>query len=235
MKQKVVMATAKQRKLRSNYKLCLKSNSISSIICTFAPQSNTNDMARVGYIMSFKHLEQELKADIQWMQEHGCCTIYIEDERNEKSRIEWKDMLEQLSVFCDYLRREKVTVISIHDEMDTSGKLFAQKTLPDFMDMLATLPTEAMALRQAHEHEAKLRARKHPRTVSQSKSDRNNKIVRMYKQGESIEKIWKMSGFKSRQSVFNVLTAAGVNLNRGHSKKELDDKRTKQSLTAPQE
>lgn len=37
MKQKVVMATAKQRKLRSNYKLCLKSNSISSIICTFAP------------------------------------------------------------------------------------------------------------------------------------------------------------------------------------------------------
>ncbi len=119
--------------------------------------------------------------------------------------------------------------------MDTSGKLFAQKTLPDFMDMLATLPTEAMALRQAHEHEAKLRARKHPRTVSQSKSDRNNKIVRMYKQGESIEKIWKMSGFKSRQSVFNVLTAAGVNLNRGHSKKELDDKRTKQSLTAPQE
>ena len=256
MKQKVVMATAKQRKLRSNYKLCLKSNSISSIICTFAPQSNTNDMAIVGYIMSFKHLEQELKADIQWMQEHGCCTIYIEDERNEKSRIEWKDMLEQLacgdeiviskfshavrgcrelSVFCDYLRREKVTVISIHDEMDTSGKLFAQKTLPDFMDMLATLPTEAMALRQAHEHEAKLRARKHPRTVSLSKSDRNNKIVRMYKQGESIEKIWKLSGFKSRQSVFNVLTADGVNLNRGHSKKELDDKRTKQSLTAPQE
>ena len=136
MKQKVVMATAKQRKSKSNYKLCLKSNSISSIICTFAPQSNTNDMARVGYIMSFKHLEQELKADIQWMQEHGCCTIYIEDERNEKSRIEWKDMLEQLacgdeiviskfshavrgcremSVFCDYLRREKVTVISIHD------------------------------------------------------------------------------------------------------------------------
>lgn len=208
-------------------------------------------MARVGYIMSFKHLEEDLKADIQWMKDHGCCTIYIESEHNEKTRIEWKDMLEQLacgdeiviskfshavrgsrefSVFCDYLRREQVTVISIHDEMDTSGRVFKETSLSDFMDMLATLPTETIALRQAHEHEAKLRARKHPRTISQSKNDRNNKIVRMYKQGESIDKIWKMSGFKSRQSVFNVLEAAGVNFNRGHSRKEIDDKKTKQSL-----
>jgi len=208
-------------------------------------------MARVGYIMSFKHLEEDLKADIQWMKDHGCCTIYVESEHNEKTRIEWKDMLEQLacgdeiviskfshavrgsrefSVFCDYLRREQVTVISIHDEMDTSGRIFKETSLSDFMDMLATLPTETIALRQAHEHEAKLRARKHPRTISQSKNDRNNKIVRMYKQGESIDKIWKMSGFKSRQSVFNVLEAAGVNFNRGHSRKEIDDKKTKQSL-----
>lgn len=208
-------------------------------------------MARVGYIMSFKHLEEDLKADIQWMKDHGCCTIYIESEHNEKTRIEWKDMLEQLacgdeiviskfshavrgsrefSVFCDYLRREQVTVISIHDEMDTSGRIFKEASLSDFMDMLATLPTETIALRQAHEHEAKLRARKHPRTISQSKNDRNNKIIRMYKQGESIDKIWKMSGFKSRQSVFNVLEAAGVNFNRGHSRKEIDDKKTKQAL-----
>lgn len=213
-------------------------------------------MARVGYIMSFKHLKNELNADIQWMKDHGCCTIYIEDERNEKDRIEWKDMLGQLacgdeiviskfshavrgsrefSVFCDYLRREKVTVISIHDKMDTSGKVFEEKTLVDFMDMLATLPTETIALRQAHEHESKLKARKHPRTISQTKSDRNNQIVRMYKKGESIDKIWKMSGFKSRQSIFNVLEAAGVNLNRGHSKKELQDKQTKKSLTANNE
>lgn len=210
-------------------------------------------MARVGYIMSFKHLADELKEDMQWMQDHGCCTIYVEDERKEKSRIEWKDMLDQLtcgdeiviskfshavrgsrefSVFCDYLRREKVDVISIHDEMDTKGRFFAEKSLTDFMDMLATLPTEIMSLRQAHEHEAKLRARKHPRTISQTKSDRNNKIVRMYKQGETIDKIWKMSGFKSRQSIFNVLEAAGVNFNRGHSKKELNDKKTKKSIQA---
>ena len=150
-------------------------------------------MARVGYIMSFKHLKDELNADIQWMKDHGCCTIYIEDERNEKDRIEWKDMLGQLacgdeiviskfshavrgsrefSVFCDYLRREKVTVISIHDKMDTSGKVFEEKTLVDFMDMLATLPTETIALRQAHEHESKLKARKHPRTKIQTPSSK---------------------------------------------------------------
>lgn len=213
-------------------------------------------MARVGYIMSFKHLEEDLKADIQWMKDHGCCTIYIEDEHNEKHRIEWKDMLEQLacgdeiviskfshavrgsrefSVFCDYLRREQVSVISIHDEIDTTGKFFAEKSMIDFMNMLATLPTEVMALRQAHEHEARLKARRHPRTISQTKSERNNKIVRMYKQGESIDKIWKMSGFRSRQSIFNVLEAAGVCLNRGHSKKELDDKKANQSLNIPTE
>ena len=209
-------------------------------------------MARVGYIMSFKHLEDDLKKDIQWMQDHGCCTIYIENENNEKLRIEWKDMLGQLacgdeiviskfshavrgsrefSVFCDFLRREKVTVISIHDEMDTSGKVFPQKSLSDVMDMLATLPTEALALRRAHEHESNLKARKHPRTISQTKNDRNKMIVRMYKQGETIDKIWKMSKFKSRQSVFNVLDAAGVDFNRGHSKKELDEKNAHQSAT----
>lgn len=209
-------------------------------------------MARVGYIMSFKHLKEDLKADIQWMQDHGCCTIFIEDEHNEKTRIEWKDMLEGLacgdeiviskfshavrgsrefSVFCDYLRREKVNVISIHDEMDTRNKIFPPKSLTDFMDMLATLPTETQALRQAHEHEAKLIARKHPRTLSRQKVKRNNMIVRMYKQGDSIDKIWKMSGFKSRQSVFNVLEAAGVGFNRGHSKKELSAKNAKEQLS----
>ena len=194
--------------------------------------------------MSFKHLEEQLNDDIQWMKDHGCCTIYIEDEHNEKERIEWKDMLAQLScgdeiiiskfshavrgsrefsVFCDFLRREKVKVISIHDQMDTSGKLFSPKPLSAFMDMLATLPTETLALRQAHEHEAKLRARKHPRAISQTKHDRNKMIVRMYKQGETIEKIWKMSKFKSRQSVFNVLDAEGVIFNRRHTKKGRPD------------
>lgn len=208
-------------------------------------------MARVGYIMSFRHLADDLKEDMQWMQDHGCCTIYVEDERNEKSRIEWKDMLGQLacgdeiviskfshavrgsrefSVFCDYLRREKVDVISIHDELDTKCKFFTESSLSKILDIIATLPTEVMALRQAHEHEAKLRARKHPRTISQTKTDRNNRIVRMYRQGESIDKIWKMSGFKSRQSIFNVLEAAGVALNRGHSKKERCDKNTRKSI-----
>jgi Resolvase, N terminal domain. len=140
----------------------------------------------------------------------------------------------EFSVFCDYLRREKVNVISIHDEMDSSGKVFTQKSLPDFMDMLATLPTEILALRQAHEHEAKLRARKHPRTINQTKTDRNNKIVRMYNHGESIDKIWKMSGFKSRQSIFNVLEAAGVSLNRGRSKKEISDMKVKEQITKVQ-
>lgn len=213
-------------------------------------------MARVGYIMSFKHLEDELKSDIQWMKDHGCCTIFIEDEHNENNRIEWKDMLENLScgdeiviskfshavrgsrefsVFCDFLRREKVEVVSIHDEIDTSGKFFPEKSVLAFIDMLATLPTEIISLRQAHEHEAKLRARKHPRTISHSKSERNNKIVRMYKNGDSIDKIWKFSGFKSRQSVFNVLDAAGVNFNRGHSKKELSDRNARKNLNSTEE
>ena len=209
-------------------------------------------MARVGYIMSFKHLEQELEEDLAWMKEHGCCNVFIEEERNEKLRPEWKDMLESLacgdeiviskfshairgsrefSVFCDYLRREKVDVISIHDKMDTKGKMFPSVTLPDFMDMLATLPTEISALRYARDHESKLRARKHPRTINHSKTERNARIVKMYKNGEPIDKIWKMSGFKSRMSVFNVLEASGITYDRGHSKKERDDAQTKKQLT----
>ncbi len=40
-------------------------------------------------------------------------------------------------------------------------------------------------------------------------------IVNMYNSGLSIDDIWKVSGFKSRTSVFRVLNRNGVQLNRG--------------------
>lgn len=47
------------------------------------------------------------------------------------------------------------------------------------------------------------------------RADREKAIVNMYNSGVSMDDIWRMSGFKSRTSVFRVLNRNGVELNRG--------------------
>ena len=52
--------------------------------------------------------------------------------------------------------------------------------------------------------------------LSALKLDREKTVVNMYNSGHSINDIWKVSGYKSRTSVFRVLNRHGVKLNRGH-------------------
>ena len=52
----------------------------------------------------------------------------------------------------------------------------------------------------------------------------------MYKSGHTIDDIWKTSGFKSRSSIFRILNAVGVDLNRGHTKGRSAQERTKKNL-----
>ena len=81
-------------------------------------------MARVGYIMSFKHLEEDLKADIQWMNDHGCCKIFIEDEHNEAMRIVWKDMLECLACGDEIVISKFSHAIRVHLSLPTKRTIF---------------------------------------------------------------------------------------------------------------
>jgi len=47
----------------------------------------------------------------------------------------------------------------------------------------------------------------------------------MYKSGHTVDDIWKTSGFKRRSSVFRILNAVGVDLNRGHTKGPLGSRK----------
>ena len=70
-----------------------------------------------------------------------------------------------------------------------------------------------------------IQSRGKERTKSALRLDREKTIVNMYKSGHSIDDIWKVSGYKSRTSVFRVLQRNGVEpnrTNRGLSPAETD-------------
>ena len=73
-----------------------------------------------------------------------------------------------------------------------------------------------MYLRRDEGHAMRLRKKTQPKTLKAGlKLDREKTVVKMYNSGHSIDDIWKVSGYKSRISVFRVLNRHGVKLNRG--------------------
>ncbi len=193
-------------------------------------------MAKVGYIYR-SDADERYQACIDWMQEYGCVQIYEESPEFEKTRVQWKHLLDllqrgdelvlakfsnalrktqELSALVDFCRMKVVRLISIEDRIDSEGKLFPKTTAADVLSMIGSMPYEAATLRNQAAHIEVLRKSARNKKVKVlSKSDREMQIVNMYKSGYSIEDIWVASGFKSRSSVFRVLNKFNVELNRG--------------------
>ena len=73
-----------------------------------------------------------------------------------------------------------------------------------------------MYLRRAEGRAVRLYKETQPKILKTClKLDRVKTVVNMYNSGHSIDDIWKVSGYKSRTSVFRVLNRHGVKLNRG--------------------
>jgi hypothetical protein len=109
-----------------------------------------------------------------------------------------------------------VRIVSIHDGIDSKGELFPTTGVPDVLDTIARLSSEATAVRRS---EQGLRSRKDiakPRAKQGLRQHRDKTIISMYNAGASIDDIWKASGYACRASVFRVLNRNGVTLNRGH-------------------
>lgn len=77
--------------------------------------------------------------------------------------------------------------------------------------------TWAVALRKATAHVEYIKSGIKPAKSSTPKKgiDRERNIVNMYNNNYTIDDIWKVSGFRSRSSVFRILNKYGVKLNRG--------------------
>jgi DNA invertase Pin-like site-specific DNA recombinase len=190
-------------------------------------------MAKVGYIFNSSHCDG-LDEDRQWMQQYGCCDIVEEQESQEALRPMWKQMLSslklgdelvvsklsnavrgsrELAVFLEYCRIKTIRLISIRDRIDSRNELFPETRNSDILNMIALLPAEVSALRNASTHTRRLKKRlKSTTPKGNEKLERNKRVINMYKSNYTIEEIWKASGFHSRSSVFRVLNDAGIKL-----------------------
>lgn len=205
-------------------------------------------MAKVGYIWLAPHYEM-VEADKRWMSEYGCVRIVEEQAAHERLRPEWKQLLSsldrgdelvlgklsnavrgarELALLLEICRIKVVRLVSVNDRIDSQGELFPETTVQDVLLTVGALPAEAVAMRRAASHVKRLKMKCKAKSASAiSKLERNKMVVNMYRSGHTIDDIWITSGFHSRSSVFRVLNAAGVNLNRGATKGPLGPRKRK--------
>ena len=124
-------------------------------------------MAKVGYIFKADRYDG-FEADKEWMQEYGCVQVIEEPVESEALRPKWKQLVaglergdevvvakfsnalrgsRELSAFIELCRIKVVRIISIHDRIDSRGKLFPETTVADVLEMFGALPEEVAILR----------------------------------------------------------------------------------------
>lgn len=195
-------------------------------------------MAKVGYIFK-ADLYEGFDADKEWMQRYGCIQVVEESVEHEALRPRWKQLVSklergdelvvpkfsnavrgsrELASLIEFCRIKVVRVISIHDRIDSGGKLFPDTTAVDVLNMFGALAEEVTVLRNSSAHAMNLQQdiRTQTKTIkAMEKADRENTIVDMYNNGHSIDVIMSVSGYNSRSSVFRILNKYKVKLNRG--------------------
>ncbi len=206
-------------------------------------------MAKIGYLFLSKNLAT-LSEDRTWMKAFGCESIIEEEGVHEKFRPEWRRMLShvkpgdeiivsklsnalrgirELGVFLDLCREYDIRLVSIQDKIDSCGELFPTTTIGEVLEVIGRVSNEATAIRRS---EARILSRRKEMKPKMQKDairlKREKTIVTMYNAGHSIDDIWKVSGYRSRTSVFRVLNRNGVHLNRGRHQGPIA-KRTKKN------
>jgi len=192
-------------------------------------------MATTGYMFLSRNLLTH-DEDTTWMRDFGCDSIIEERGSQEKLRPEWRRMLaglqpgdiivvsklsnavrgiRELGAFLDLCNEIGVRVVSIHDAIDSGNILFPDTTQTDILKTIGSLSAEATSIRRSENRMLMKRKGKLNLVKDALRADREKAIVNMYNSGVSMDDIWRMSGFKSRTSVFRVLNRNGVQLNRG--------------------
>ena len=192
-------------------------------------------MATTGYMFLSRNLQSH-DEDLAWMKDFGCDSIIEESGSQEKLRPEWRRMLaglrkgdtvvvsrlgnalrgiRELGAFLDLCNEVGVRVVSIHDGIDSGNLLFPDTTQADILRIIGGLSAEATSIRRSENRMMMKRKGKVNLVKDALRADREKAIVNMYNSGVSMDDIWRMSGFKSRTSVFRVLNRNGVELNRG--------------------
>ena len=124
--------------------------------------------------------------------------------------------IRELGVLLGLCKEYGIRLVSIHDEIDSKGKMFPDTTAADVLDVIGRISAETTAIRRSEARILQRRKDMKPKTEKESiRLKKEKTVVNMYNSGHSIDDIWKVSGYKSRTSVFRVLNRNGVQLNRG--------------------
>ena len=204
-------------------------------------------MTKFGYLFLSRNLVTR-DEDRAWMKEFGCTDIIEEEGIQERFRPEWRRMLAHLKdgdeivvsklsnalrgirefgVFLGLCKDYGVRIVSIHDEIDSKGELFPETSVGAVLDIIGRISHEATLIRRSEARMLQRRKDLKPKTEKEGMRMKKEKtVVSMYNAGHSIDDIWKVSGYRSRTSVFRVLNRNGVKLNRGRHQGPLG-KRTK--------
>ena len=194
------------------------------------------NMEKIGYLFLSRNLVTR-DEDRAWMTKFGCGTIIEEEGIQERFRPEWRKMLSriqsgdvivvsrlsnalrgirELGVLLGLCKEYGIRLVSIHDEIDSKGKMFPDTTAGDVLDVIGRISAETTAIRRSEAGILQRRKDMKPKTEKESiRLKKEKTVVNMYNSGHSIDDIWKVSGYKSRTSVFRVLNRNGVQLNRG--------------------
>lgn len=208
-------------------------------------------MIKIGYLWIDPHYDG-LAKDKEWMVNFGCAKIIEEQTVHEKLRPEWKrltNLLSQgdelvlskfsnavrgareLSILLEICRMKRIRVISVRDKIDSVGELFPETKICDVLDMFGALSLEAQTMRRVATSKGTTKRKNRVHTLSAvEKLERNKMVVNMYKSGHTIDDIWKVSGFKSRSSIFRILNTIGVDLNRGHTKGPIKKRKDREDV-----
>ncbi|MBQ6301785.1 MAG: recombinase family protein [Bacteroidales bacterium] len=192
-------------------------------------------MAKTGYLFLAKGYKAR-EEDIAWMKEFGCESIVIEEGVQERLRPQWRRLLtllkkndvivltrlsnavrgiRELGAFLDLCRVYKIRIVSIHDRIDTGNELFPETTAGEVIDTISRISEESTKVRRSEGRIVRnLKSERKERAKSALRTDREKMIVNMYKSGHAVDDIWKVSGYKSRTTIFRVLKRNGVELNR---------------------
>lgn len=190
-------------------------------------------MKKIGYINTtkdFEHIEDCRKT----MVDMGCDSVYQDNADEEYERPFWRFVLGELkdgdtlvvcklsSALCSSIElanlmklttEKNLRIISLKDSIDTKNEYFQTKP-EDYVRMLSDFPRESLQIHYPPSKPSDL-----SRNLGRLKKKRKKQkiycdILNMYAAGVPVAKIWELSGFKNRGTIYRILQRFGIQADR---------------------
>ena len=184
-----------------------------------------------GYIYNAQNIESE-KIRKEMEEKFDCSKIFSDTEQDEKKRPGWNELTKSiqdgdtlivfsldnilmtvmaLPFFFRWLTLKDICFVSISDEIDTEGNFFPSKNAKEVFDIIGLLP-QKIGKNRRKGYSRKVKAFLPCSNKKAAKKSAAIKIVNMYRSGYSVSEIADAVGYRTRMSVYNVLSRFNIDL-----------------------